>query len=151
VEQSELRSAAVNELLTDAAIRLDERTRAKGEIEFRLSEVPPVICRPQQLTTVFGNLLSNALNALNGSGKVVVATARHNHDVEITIRDEGRGMNPEQLENIFDPSFRIDGGRVGTGNWTLFNTRQIIFEHGGDIAIDSTEGRGTTVRVLLPS
>jgi signal transduction histidine kinase len=95
--------------------------------------------------------LSNALNALNGNGRVLVTTEYRNNQVEVAIRDNGRGMSGEELDHIFDPGFRVQGSRVSTGNWSLFSTRQIIYEHGGDISIDSAPGVGTTVRILLPA
>jgi signal transduction histidine kinase len=62
-----------------------------------------------------------------------------------------RGMSADQIENIFDPGFKIPGSRIASGNWSLFNSRQIVFEHGGDIRIASSEGKGTTVWVTLPA
>ena len=70
--------------------------------------------------------------------------------VRVKIQDNGRGMEPSELETIFDPGFKVTAGRVSTGNWSLFSSRQIIFEHGGEIQISSAPGKGTTVQVLLP-
>jgi hypothetical protein len=56
-----------------------------------------------------------------------------------------------QLAHIFDPRFLVADGRVSTGNWSLFTSRQFIKEHGGDIQIQSLEGKGTTVCLTLPS
>jgi signal transduction histidine kinase len=151
LEQTDLREAPINELLDDAALQLEKDGRERSNIEFHFTDTPPVICRPHQLTTVFANLISNAFNAMNGEGKVVVTTMHRAGSVEIAIRDHGRGMTSEDLEHIFDPGFRVEGSRVSTANWSLFGTRQIIFEHGGDIAIDSAPGVGTTVRVTLPA
>jgi signal transduction histidine kinase len=151
VEQSDLQQAQLNELISDAALRLEEDVRGRGVVDFQFQDVPQVICRPPQLTTVFSNLLSNALNALNGNGRVLVTTDYRNNQVEVAIRDNGRGMSGEELDHIFDPGFRVQGSRVSTGNWSLFSTRQIIYEHGGDISIDSAPGVGTTVRILLPA
>jgi signal transduction histidine kinase len=150
VEQSDLQEANVGALIEDATLRLDEETRRRGPVEFEFTEAPPVICRPQQLTTVFTNLLSNALHAINGGGRVVVRTEHRERSVEVAIRDNGRGMTSEELDRIFDPGFRVEGSRIASGNWSLFSARQIIYEHGGDIAIESTPGIGTTVRVTLP-
>ena len=151
VEQSDLQEAGVNEMLRSALLRLDKQSRQRGELELRLEETPPVICRQQQLTTVFTNVLSNAFHALNGNGRVVVTTALQDNQVEITVRDNGRGMLPEELDHIFDPGFRVNGSRVSTGNWSLFSARQVLYEHGGDISIDSAPGEGATVRIVLPA
>src|SRR5207245_2505973 len=104
----------------------------------------------QQITSVFSSLLSNAINAVAGEGRVVVSTEKIESLVRIKIQDNGRGMDPDELETIFDPGFKVKAGRVSTGNWSLFSSRQIIFEHGGDIQISSAPGEGTVVSVTLP-
>jgi signal transduction histidine kinase len=70
--------------------------------------------------------------------------------VEVSFADNGRGLNPHEIETIFDPGFKVSHGRVGTGNWSMFSSRQIVREHGGDIRIESERGKGTCVRVVLP-
>jgi two-component system, NtrC family, sensor kinase len=99
---------------------------------------------------VFSNLVSNAVDALNGTGRIVISTRQHDGEVEVAIRDNGRGVDPSEIERIFDPGFKVAGTRVGTGNWSMFNSRQIIREHGGDIHIESDPGEGTTVRITFP-
>jgi signal transduction histidine kinase len=150
LEEAEIRTANLNELLSDVAILFENQTKGKITLEFNFQPVPPLTCRPQLLSAVFSTLLSNAINAVDGNGLIVISTRQAGNNVEVTIRDNGRGMPPEAVENIFDPGFKVAGSHVSTGNWSLFNTRQIIFEHGGDIQIDSIEGRGTTVSVTLP-
>ena len=70
--------------------------------------------------------------------------------VEVTIRDNGRGMSPEEADTIFDPAFKVAEGRVSSGNWSLFNSRQIVYEHGGGIRLETAPGRGTAMHVTLP-
>jgi two-component system NtrC family sensor kinase len=69
----------------------------------------------------------------------------------LTIEDNGRGIPPERLHHIFDPGFEVAEGRVSTGNWSLFTSRQYIKEHGGDIRIQSLVGKGTSVCLTLPA
>jgi signal transduction histidine kinase len=59
-------------------------------------------------------------------------------------------MSAEEVDTMFDPSFKVNGGRVASGNWSLFNTRQIVYEHGGEIRVETAKGEGTTVHILLP-
>jgi len=54
------------------------------------------------------------------------------------------------LITVFEPGFRVAGGRVTAGNWGFFSCRQIVREHGGDILIGSIEGQGSTLTVPLP-
>jgi signal transduction histidine kinase len=107
-------------------------------------------CRPQLLSAVFSALLSNAIQAVNGDGRIDIGTHCLGLDVEVTIRDNGRGMSSDQAATIFEPAFKVDGGRVSSGNWSLFNTRQIVYEHGGDIRLETAEGQGTAISVMLP-
>jgi signal transduction histidine kinase len=110
-----------------------------------------VKCRPQQISAVFSNLVQNALQALDGDGgRIRIATRPISGAVEIEISDSGRGVDGHDLENIFDPGFKVRGKRVRSGNWSMFTARQIVREHGGDIRIASALGTGTSVRVMLP-
>jgi signal transduction histidine kinase len=150
LEEAELQSANINELISDVSILFQGELKDKVKLEFDFRPVPTVMCRPQLLSAVISSLVSNAIKACNGEGRVVVSTRRSDVLIEITIRDTGCGMSPEEIESIFDPGFKVYGTRVSSGNWSLFNSRQIIFEHGGDISIDSAVGKGTTVCVTLP-
>jgi signal transduction histidine kinase len=150
LEDAELKPANLNELVSDVAVLFEEQMRGRVQLDFDLRPLPPVNCRPQQLTAVFSSLLSNAINAVNGNGHIVISTALADSQVRVKIQDNGRGMSAEELDNIFDPAFRVSESRVASGNWSLFNIRQIVFEHGGDIHIESTEGKGTTVSVTIP-
>jgi two-component system, NtrC family, sensor kinase len=151
LEEAELQQANINELISDVAILFKEKTEQGIQLQFDFAPVPVLMCRPQLLSAVFSSLLSNAINAANGQGRIVVSTRLAGAGVEIAIEDNGRGMSPEQIENIFDPGFKTSGSRIASGNWSLFNSRQIVFEHGGDIRISSKEGKGTTVWVTLPA
>lgn len=150
LEENEMTSADLNELINDVMILFETQVKDKIKLEFNSQPVPEVTCNRQQMTTVISSLLSNAINAINGDGHIMISTRRLEAAVEVQIQDNGRGMDSEELENIFDPSFRVTAGRVSSGNWSLFSSRQVIFEHGGDITIDSALGKGTTVCVTLP-
>lgn len=151
LEGSDLQPVNVNDVLNNVAILFEPQVQGRVELKLDLQPVVEITARPQQLSTVFSSLLSNAINAVNGSGCIRISTEQKTTSILVRIQDNGRGMKPEELENIFDPSFKVvAGGRVSTGNWSLFNSRQIVFEHGGEILIDSAEGEGTTVCVKLP-
>jgi signal transduction histidine kinase len=152
LEDAEVKAADINDLLTDVTIlHRDELERAHVKLEFQLErEIPPLTCRPQLLTAAFSMLLSNAIDAVNGDARIAIATCFRGGDVEITIRDNGRGMSPEEADSIFDPSFKVAAGRVASGNWSLFSSRQIVYEHGGGIRLETSPGRGTAMHVTLP-
>jgi two-component system NtrC family sensor kinase len=153
LEEAELKPANINELLTDVALLHQEEIEKGGiQLDFELEKpLPELNCRPQLLSAVFSSLLSNAIQAVNGNGHIGIMTRLKDDAVQVTIRDNGRGMSPEQVESIFDPSFKIAGNRIASGNWSLFNSRQIVYEHGGEISVETAEGKGTAVHVTLPA
>jgi signal transduction histidine kinase len=152
LEEAEVKSADLNELLTDVTVlHHDDLEQAHVNIEFDLQKpLPPLNCRPQLLTAAFSSILTNAIHALNGDGRIAIQTRGRDGEVEVTIRDNGRGMSPEQADTIFEPSFKVAGGRVSSGNWSLFNSRQIVYEHGGDIRLETAPGKGTAMHITLP-
>jgi signal transduction histidine kinase len=150
LDKAEVQSANINEILGDVTALVEPRYEGKAKVEMDLHPVPQLVCRPQQLSAVFSNLLGNAIEATNGTGRVVVSTRQNDSNVEIAIKDDGRGLNSAELDSIFDPGFKVIQGRVTTGNWSMFSSRQIIREHGGDIQIVSKPGQGTCVHVTIP-
>lgn len=150
LDRAEVQRADLADLLRDVVALHEPKFREKAEIELRLDPMPPITCRPQQLSAVFSNLISNAVEACNGDGRIVVSSHARDQDAEVTIEDNGRGLSTEESAGIFDPGFKVASGRVATGNWSLFGSRQIIHDHGGDIRITSRPGVGTTVSVTLP-
>ena len=150
LDQAETQAADLNELLKDVAALADPELKKDRHVELQLQPIPPVVCRPQQLSIVFSNLVNNAMHAVNGDGRIVIATRKNESQVEVRIEDNGRGVDPDELQHIFDPDFRPSGGRMAAVNWSMFNSRQIIREHGGDIQITSSQGQGTRILVVLP-
>ncbi len=152
LDRAEVQSANMNDLLNDVVALIRAERAGSAPIATDLRPVPQVICRPQQLSAVLSNLLSNALDALGPGGNVLVSSRLVNHAIEIRIEDNGHGISEEELATAFDPAaFRVSKGRMAAANWSLFSSRQILREHGGDIALTSVDGEGTTVMVTLPA
>jgi signal transduction histidine kinase len=152
LEEAELKAADLNELLTGVTL-MHEKDIAQRKIRLNLDlerSLPALTCRPQLLTTAFSSMLSNAVHAVNGDGRVDISTRLRELEVEVTIRDNGRGMTPQEADTMFEPQFKVAGSRVATGNWSLFNARQIVYEHGGTISVETAPGGGTAVHVVLP-
>jgi signal transduction histidine kinase len=100
------------------------------------------------LEQVFLNLLLNAAGALREGGRAWIEIGDGGDDtIVVAIRDTGVGIAREDLERVFDPLYTTRADGTGLG---LTVARRIVESHGGRIDIDSTVGRGTTVRVTLP-
>ena len=147
---TETRPASLHELLGDVALLYENRFQNGVSLEWSLAPTPIIECRPQLLSLVFSSLLSNAINAVGNKGVIGVSTRLDGTAVEVCIADSGGGMTQDELDHIFDPGFRVLNDRVASANWSLFNIRQIVFEHGGDIRMESAPGQGTRVYVTIP-
>jgi PAS domain S-box-containing protein len=102
-----------------------------------------------QLETLLLILISNALDAVPVSGKLQIAATADDESVSISVTDNGCGIRSQDLAHVFEPFFTTKPAGKGTG-LGLPIAQGIVTEHGGTIAIESTEGAGTTVRVQLP-
>lgn len=117
-------------------------------VELRLGDTPRVECYAQQVNQVFMNLIMNAAHAMQGGGTLTIRSRAIGDAVEIEISDTGTGIKPEDLDKLFEPGFTTKGGRVGMG-LGLAICREIVDRHGGDIAVESEVGVGTTFTVRL--
>lgn len=120
------------------------------EIVRDYGDLPPVECFPGRINQVFMNLLHNAIQAMDGNGILTIRTRPADDSVIIEVSDTGKGIEPENLERIFEPGFTTKGVRMGMG-LGLALTRQIVDHHGGNISVNSVVGEGTTFRVRLPT
>ena len=144
----------VSDLLDEACHWLrHEYRQAQCRIEKNLApNLPLLIGKKLQLLQVFVNLLQNACQASTRPGMVVRLSAIYDHEhgtVVIEIADEGRGMPPEDVEHALDPFFttRREEGGMGLG---LSISAAIVKAHEGRLHIESQEGAGTVVTVVLP-
>jgi signal transduction histidine kinase len=138
-------------VLLEDTIETLSRELTDIEVVRQLQPIPRLLCRPQQMSAVFTNLLLNSRNAVGVKGVVHVRSVLQGEEIVIEVEDDGRGIPVERVPRIFEPSFKTEGGRVSVSNWGLFNCRGIIHGLGGDIKIDSIEGEGTLVRITLPA
>jgi PAS domain S-box-containing protein len=102
-----------------------------------------------QLETLLLILMSNALDALPPGGTLRIAATGGPQSVTISVSDNGCGIREQDLAHVFEPFFTTKPAGKGTG-LGLPIAQGIVTEHGGAIAIESTVGSGTTVRVQLP-
>lgn len=110
-------------------------------------EVPPVDHDPNQVNQVLLNLLLNAIQAMDKPGTIHVSLRRDRDNALITVADQGKGISPENLTNIFRPFFTTKGHGTGLG---LSLARRIVEAHGGTIRVRSEVDKGTQFEVRLP-
>ena len=109
-----------------------------------------VLANPDELLQVFVNLLTNAIQAMEGRGTLTISTWSQNGLAKISISDTGRGIPEENLQKIFEPFFTTKPPGKGTG-LGLHNVKEIIKKYQGDLNVESQVGRGTTFTLEFPN
>ncbi|MEO6171814.1 MAG: ATP-binding protein, partial [Arenimonas sp.] len=112
-------------------------------------DLPPVRCLPDELNQVWTNLVHNALQAMQHKGTLTIGLRRDGNWARVSVGDSGCGIPEAIRERIFDAFFTTKPAGEGTG-LGLDIVRKIVEKHGGQIAVDSEVGRGTTFTVSLP-
>jgi signal transduction histidine kinase len=143
-----------------AAVTLADTKTSRGGVEVRVEVpegLPPIQGDSHQLTQLFTNLLINAYEAMEGSGRVVISGDRvqlpetpdgeAREAVIVEVADTGPGISPEVADKIFDPFFTTKAKGSGLG---LAIVRKIVDAHDGHIDMRSAPKRGTSIRVTLP-
>ncbi|HJS75403.1 MAG TPA: HAMP domain-containing sensor histidine kinase [Vicinamibacteria bacterium] len=150
LDRSEVQVVDLNRLWQDTVHFMDDSLAPKVSFVLDLSPIPEVSCRPQQLAAVFANLVQNAAAAIATKGTIRVRTFAEPSEILMEVQDDGCGIAPSRLANLFEPGFRSENGRVSASNWGLFVSRGIVTGHGGRIEVESEEGKGTVARIRLP-
>lgn len=146
------RPTDVNKVVREA-LNIVQYGKKVKDISFSLElsdELPPLLVVPDQLAQVFINILMNAVDALEGKpGSIWINSHLRNEHVEVNVRDSGRGIALADREKIFEPFFttKTVGQGTGLGLWVSYG---IVQGFGGDIQLESEQGKGSTFRILLP-
>jgi len=126
----------------------DETSGSAISLKTYLRALSPVQARPEEIRAAFVDLISNAIEALKGSGRIYLSTEENSGFAHVYIQDNGEGIPASIQEKIFDPFYSTrDEGRMGLG---LSLAYSIIGRYGGDIEIMSREKQGTTFTIKLP-
>ncbi len=136
--------------LIDAIINLTGHSAQQKEITLRKdvpSSVPAFECDPEQMKQVILNLTINAVQAMTVPGEVVLAAHESDSSVVISVRDQGPGVDGENIEKIFNPFFTTKVAGTGLGLSVVY---QIVTQHGGIVTPERNSGGGMTFSVVIP-
>lgn len=104
---------------------------------------------PEDILHAFVNLITNAIQAMDGSGTLRLATRCEDGTAHATIADSGCGIPPDRMEKVFEPFFTTKAPGKGTG-LGLYNVRAIVRKYQGQITVESEVGKGTTFHLQFP-
>jgi two-component system phosphate regulon sensor histidine kinase PhoR len=115
-------------------------------------DLPLIEADARQLRRVFTNLLDNAIKFSGGGKNITVSTRRGEREIQVGIKDEGKGIPPEELPCIFDAFHRSEHGEETKGyGLGLAIVKAIVDAHGGKIEVTSEPAKGSFFEVTLPA
>jgi two-component system, LuxR family, sensor kinase FixL len=144
------RPADLNSVIKDvlqimSGVCAPEKYTFKKQLSEEINEIE---CDPDKLKQVFINIISNGLEAMHNGGTISITTEKIAKGVQIKITDEGIGIPPDELQNIFEPFYTTREHGSGLG---LSISYKLIEAHSGEIWAVSEPGQGTTFVIHLPA
>ncbi|MCL6620764.1 MAG: hypothetical protein K6T55_01570 [Syntrophobacterales bacterium] len=139
----------LNRVIREVEQLLESEARKRGVeiVEDLDSRLPSVPADPNQMKQVLLNLMKNALEAMDGGGRLLLKSGAEEREVWFSVTDTGVGMPPEVQAKIFNPFFTTKDKGTGLG---LAVIHKIITDHHGSIQVESIPERGSTFVVKLP-
>jgi signal transduction histidine kinase len=147
--EPEFRDANLNEIVDSVVLLTFKRAeQQKVKVISELNrELPNVLVDSEQIKQVLLNIVINGIQSMPHGGKLFLKTDESNGSVEISVKDEGIGIESDKLSRIFDPFFTTKDNGTGLG---LSISYQLIKKHGGDITVSLNPDRGLTFTVKIP-
>ncbi len=145
----QLRPESVNTIVEEAVRFVAPELQDRGivvEQELR-SDLPLLQLDRDQMKQAFYNVIKNSVEAMHRDGSLRIRTDLADTHVIVRFTDTGGGMSAENLSRIFEPYFTTKAAGSGLG---LLIVRRIVREHGGELSIESSEGKGVTLTIRLP-
>ncbi len=155
LEEAQLKEIDLRESLDTTLELLQGEIKNRLQVHKQYEPIPKVHCYASQINQVFMNILSNAVQAIQGTGQIWVTTIPMKASsgqpgrVQVSIQDSGVGMDSVTLEKIFEPFFTTKDVGQGTG-LGLSISYGIIQNHGGEIQVRSQKGIGTEFVIIIP-
>ncbi len=155
----QLESADLNKAITNTVTVASNEWKYLAEVKTDLAtDLPPVMCKRQEINQVILNLVVNAAHAIDSArdegsaekGLISIVTRSLGTEIEISVSDSGCGIPDDIKDRIFDPFFTTKEVGKGTGQGLAMAYRTIVEQHGGSLQVDSTVGRGATFTIRLP-
>lgn len=143
-KQLQLRTISLNDIVKEAIKLSRDRIRLSGiKLETNIEEnIPQLNLDAELLRNALLNIIINAIEAMEqNQGVLKISTYQNDDHVCVSIRDNGKGISKEHLENLFDPFYTDKKSGMGLG---LTSVQNIIHSHKGSIDVDSELGKGTT-------
>ncbi|MBI1736748.1 MAG: response regulator [Candidatus Rokubacteria bacterium] len=126
------------------------RRGIKYEIDLRIEPAPPILAVASEIREALLNILENALAAMERGGRLTIHVRGAGERALVSVADTGKGMSEEVRRLVFEPFFTTRSSEGGTG-LGLSLAQEIVHRYGGEIALASEEGVGTTFTLSFPA
>jgi PAS domain S-box-containing protein len=142
----------IHQLLNSTLALVEKQMEVKGiRLERNFGPIPSVYFDLDALKQAFLNIIINAIQAMPDGGQLEIQTVKiSNQKIQINFVDDGSGISEDNLKYIFTPFFTTKGRKHGTG-LGMYICHSIIDRAGGEIALHSKLGKGTTVQISIPT
>ncbi|UCE74800.1 MAG: PAS domain S-box protein [Methanomassiliicoccales archaeon] len=138
----------LNDIIIRSLNTLNTDTKFEDvEVVTDLNPIPRIHGNPVEMLEVFINLISKALESMEGPGKIFISTRILNGSIQMVLKDEGAGIPKEKLDKIFDP---FSTKEKGTGP-KMYAIAKILKKHNAPINVESEEGKGTSFTINFPN
>ena len=140
----------IEHILEDVRITLTEDLRSSNAIITSKIEASEITFSRRKLRSIIYNLLHNSIK-YGHAGKapeITISTAKEGAFICISVQDNGIGIAPDQQETVFSKYYRVDNSIEGSGIG-LYLVKEMVTQSGGHLQLESTPGRGTTIRIFL--
>jgi two-component system, NtrC family, sensor kinase len=149
-QKDQMGDVNINERL-DASIEMALMASYSDDIELEknYSQLPLIKAKPEEIQQIYLNIFRNAVQAMEGKGKLSISSSQDNGRIVTTIQDTGPGIPQEYISKVFDPFFTTKDQGKGTG-LGLNIVHRLVENYGGSISVESTVGKGTTFTISFP-
>ena len=149
MDQSPVQEIDIHQGLENTLTILGHKLKSITVIRDYDRTVPRLTAHGSQLNQVWTNLIDNAIDAMDGKGRIWIRTSFHQDHITVEIADDGPGIPPEIQSRIFEPFFTTKGVGDGTGMGLDVAYRIVVQDHRGDLQVESRPG-DTRFQVCLP-
>lgn len=136
----------INDVIDETTAIFRHHTNVQFEMRFS-EKLPSIIADRNELQRCFINILRNAIQSIQTDGNIIISSENRRNDIQVTIQDNGVGINPSLLPKIFEPNFSTKTEGMGLG---LSIVKKILDDLGATIDITSQQGTGTMVVIQFP-
>ncbi|MCW3786453.1 PAS domain-containing sensor histidine kinase [Plebeiibacterium sediminum] len=143
----------IDKLIDGTIVLFESALKSKSiEVIKDFSQIPDIYCIPGRIQQVFTNLISNSIDSIKDSGEIIIITKyiTEKDVVQVTIKDNGVGIDFDKKKKIFDPFYTTKDVGQGSG-LGLYLTYKIIEEHEGSIWFETEKNSGTAFYIELPA